>query len=97
MLGFCEYSSELYIPSSSENFLNISSAVTWQGRYSTAWVSYRGAVFHRAFRSNVPIRSSAPDKGKIVKLAQCVDKPNAITTCGYQLRSPVTLPREKRP
>lgn len=97
MLGFCEYSSEIYIPSSSGNFLSISSTFTWQGRYSTAWVGYRGAVFYPVFPSNIPIRFSAPDKDKIVKLTQCVDKPTTITTYGYQLRSPVTLLREKRP
>jgi len=60
-------------------------------------VGNRGSVFQRAFPTNIPIRFSAPNKGKIVKLAQSVDKPNAITTYGYQLRSPVTLLREKRP
>ena len=51
-------------------------------------------MFHRVFPSNIPTRFSAPDKSKIVKLAQCVDKPKAITTYGYQLRSPVTLLQE---
>jgi len=53
-------------------------------------------VFHRAFPSNVTIQFCAPDKGKIVKLAQCGDKPKPTTTYGYQLRSSVTLLREKR-
>jgi hypothetical protein len=41
------------------------------------WVSYRGAVFHLAFPSNVPIRFYAPDKRKMVELAKCIDKPKA--------------------